>query len=118
MKLLTALCASALLYLPHILHADVGTDAGYRSVRIIEPERDQKIQRPGNFSVIAESEPNLQAGHRIQLFLDGEAHRIANTEGRFSVSGITSGQHQLQVKIIDQGAGVLKSSVVRTISVE
>ncbi len=118
MKLLTVLCVSALLCLALTMHADVADEDHYQSVGIIEPEQDQKIQRPGDFSVIAVSEPNLQSGHRIQLYLDGEAHRIPNTEGRFSVSGITSGQHELQVKIIDQGAGVLKSSAVRNISIE
>ncbi len=120
MKLLNALCVSILLCVSYGSNADVtsASDSAYRSLRIIEPERNQRIPRPGDFSVIAESEPNLKSGHRVQLFLNGGARGIPNTEGRFSVSGVTSGQHDLQVNIIDQGGGVLKSSAVRAISVE
>lgn len=107
---LQALCGSAL--------ADDPGERTYRSARIIEPEEGQVIQRPGTFSVIVDVEPNLRSGHRVQLFLDGEAHRIPNTEGRFSVSSTASGEHTLQVKVIDQGSGVLESSAVRTITVE
>ncbi len=118
MKLLSAFYSTLLLSLAQLSYSADLAENVYRSIRIIEPKRNQKIQRPGEFSVIAESRPNLKSGDRMQLFLDGEAHRIPNTEGRFSVSSVSSGQHTLQVKIIDQGAGVLESSAVRTISVE
>lgn len=99
-------------------YAESSRERDYQSTLIIEPEEGQVIRRPGTFSVIADVEPNLQSGHRMQLFLDGEVYNMPNTEGRFSVTSTTSGQHQLQVKIIDQSSSVLESSALRTITVE
>lgn len=99
-------------------HGGQSHGTAYRSVVIIEPEANQRIARPGKFSVITDTDPDLQPGHRVQLFIDGYPHRIPNMEGRFSVPSAASGQHDLQVKVIDQGGGELAASAVRTIVVE
>lgn len=82
----------------------------YRSLRVASPTHDEALRdNAGNVTVAAAVEPNLGAGHAIQLYLDGELRQTGPTTA-FQLVNVDRGTHNLQLKVVDQTGTVLIAS--------
>ncbi len=97
-------------------NSDTSTDseATYQRVTITQPANDSAFNSGnGLVSVSSEVNPSLQAGHSMQLVMDGTPYN-SNTSGSFGLSNVDRGTHQLQVNIIDNTGKTLISSDITT----
>lgn len=90
-------------------------EEGYSALRINRPGQDEVIWNTGgNVDVQVNPQPRLQAGHNIQLFLDGRV--VAGLEAgqtSFQLTEIDRGTHELRAEIHDaDGNGLFKSVAV------
>lgn len=95
---------------------DSNTDSGaaYQSVKITQPANDSSFSSGnGLVSISSETTPALQAGHSIQLVMDGTPYN-SNQSGSFGLSNVDRGTHQLQVNVINGAGETLISSDVTT----
>ncbi len=85
----------------------------YQSLAIVSPADGSIIpSRAGNFDVRAALVPALQEGHQLALTINGEPYGNG-ASGLFAVTSLPRGNHQLQVKVVDQqGKTVIASSTV------
>ena len=99
--------------------ADAGTPAvtQYTSVRIVNPENDSVAWNTGGeISVSIATEPALDtaAGHRVMLYLDGQA--VAGTPApstTVALSGIHRGTYEVYATVVDaEGVHLAQSDVV------
>ena len=95
---------------------DAATDseATYQRVTITQPANDSAFNSGnGLVSVSSETTPALQAGHSLQLVMDGTPYN-SNQSGSFGLSNVDRGTHQLQVNVIDGAGKTLISSDITT----
>lgn len=89
----------------------------YSALRIVRPAEEETIRdNTGNVSVSLEIEPALlvQAGHRVQFFLDGEAIGAPSSVLKTSFANVDRGEHQVEAAVIDvSGEPILRTSSVR-----
>lgn len=82
----------------------------YTDLSITSPKPDALI--PNGlvaFTVVAKISPELQAGHKLQLSIDGQVHSSSATSS-ITVDSIHRGQHTLQLSIVDDKGKTLKKS--------
>lgn len=89
-----------------------GTAAAYEGLTIQAPGQDETLWNiEGQLDVAVAPQPALQAGHRIQLLLDGQT--VAELEPgltRNRLSDVYRGQHTLVARIQDEFGTTLKQS--------
>lgn len=69
---------------------------------------------PGNFSVSADVQPPLKAGHTLQLYLDGAPEGVPQESGSWSLTNVFRGAHDLEVAVLDrEGEELARSQPVR-----
>lgn len=77
----------------------------YRSVRIAAPANDEAVRNnAGNVHIDVTIEPELAPGHSVQLLIDDEPAGT-NQTGRFDLTNVDRGTHQIQARIIDDATG-------------
>jgi hypothetical protein len=83
----------------------------YRSFNIVSPSQQQTLWGTGSvLNVQVEVQPALQAGHRIDVLIDGERRNLNATSTQLAVPDVFRGAHTVQAVIVDQtGAEVLRS---------
>ena len=99
-------------------NSDSGTtsdnEAVYQRVTITQPANDSAFNSGnGLVSVSSETTPALQAGHSIQLVMDGTPYNSSQS-GSFGLSNVDRGTHQLQVNVIDASGSTIISSDITT----
>jgi hypothetical protein len=62
-------------------------------------------------------EPALQAGHRLDFYLDGQRVIIGSTASQLTVPDVFRGVHTLQAAILDASGREMQRSLVVTIMV-
>ena len=84
-------------------------------VAITEPANETTIAMgPGNFSVSAKLSGENSAGKQLQLFMDGKPQGEPQASGRWSLTNVFRGAHDLTVAAIDaSGETVATSDPVR-----
>lgn len=99
---------------------DPGEFDGYTSLRIIRPGQDEVLWNTGGLvDVQVDPEPQLQAGHNIQLFLDGQmVSGLAGGQRAFQLSEVDRGAHSLRAEIHDADGNGLFQSVAITFTVQ
>jgi hypothetical protein len=87
------------------------SDVGYTAFNIVSPAHQETLWNIGaNLPVQLEIAPALQAGHRLDVFLDGERVIIGSTSPQFTVPNVFRGLHRVQAVIMDaSGREVLRS---------
>lgn len=82
----------------------------YNSLQVASPEDDAAVRNnAGNVTITAAVDPELQPGHSLQLYLDGELQQSgANTT--FQLSNVDRGTHEVQLRIVGAGGETLMSS--------
>lgn len=107
-----------------IAEAEAETDPsefdGYKSLRIIRPGQDEVLWNTGGLvDVQVDPEPQLQSGHNIQLFLDGQrVSGLAGGQRTFQLSEVYRGAHSLRAEIHDADGNGLFQSVAITFTVQ
>ncbi len=94
--------------------------AAYDSLTIQAPGQDETLWNiAGQLDVAVALQPSLQAGHRVQLLLDGRP--VAELEPgatRTRLSDVYRGQHTLQGTIQDESGATLMQSAPVTFYVQ
>jgi len=81
---------------------------GYRSVTILQPETDGVVRsNEGKVPVAVGLEPELQPGHRIALYIDGNAVQGDFDGPAIELSGIERGTHSVHATVSDESGKVL-----------
>jgi len=84
-------------------------------VVITQPENNATIRdNTGSIFISGGIKPIFQRGFRIQLFVDGKAHKKPQTHTMFSLKNIDRGEHQIKMDLIDQEGKVIASSKLTT----
>ena len=88
------------------------TAPGYAALTIQAPGQDETLWNiEGQLDVAVAPQPALQAGHTIQLLLDGQtAAELEPGATRTRLSDVYRGQHTLQARIRDEFGTTLKQS--------
>jgi hypothetical protein len=86
----------------------------YRRFEIVSPAQQETLWNiGGTLNVSVSLDPPLQAGHRIDVYLDGERRNLGATSTQFSIPEVFRGVHTLQGVIVDEsGAEVLRSLAI------
>lgn len=102
------------VFAPQNTDTDSNSEATYQSVTITQPANDSAFNSGnGLVSVSSETTPALQAGHSLQLVMDGTPYN-SNQSGSFGLSNVDRGTHQLQVNVIDGTGNTIISSDITT----
>lgn len=88
------------------------TAVAYEALSIQAPAQEETLWNiEGQLDVAVASQPGLQAGHRIQLLLDGQtAAELEPGETRTRLADVYRGQHTLMARIQDEYGTTLKQS--------
>ncbi|MDZ7670250.1 MAG: DUF4124 domain-containing protein [Gammaproteobacteria bacterium] len=82
----------------------------YNSLQVASPQNDAAVRdNAGNVSITATVDPDLQPGHTLQLFLDGELQQSGGTT-TFQLSNVDRGTHEVQLRIVGPGGEILMTS--------
>jgi Domain of unknown function (DUF4124) len=94
--------------------APAQSDVGYTTFDIVSPAHQETLWNIGAvLPVRLAIEPGLQAGHRLDAYLDGARIIIGSTSPQFSVPNVFRGLHTLQAAITDSsGREVLRTQPV------
>jgi len=85
--------------------------ASYESIKIIQPANEEVIRsNAGDLNVSIEVLPGLAKGDSIRLLIDGAAPLNDSANGRFQLSNLDRGSHQLKAQIIDAAGRILIES--------
>lgn len=84
----------------------------YTGIRIVSPPDGEALWATGGiYTVVVETVPALQPGHRIELMLNGTrvpGTPIAGT--RVELTGLTRGEYSLQAAVVDESGQMLTFS--------
>jgi hypothetical protein len=95
------------------------SDVGYTTFNIVNPAHQETLWNIGGILPVQLSiEPGLQAGHRLDAYLDGERIIIGSTSPQFSVPNVFRGLHTLQAAIMDSSGREVLRSLTVTIMVQ
>ncbi len=89
--------------------------AGYEVLTVTKPANDARLRDvDGKVRVTASLEPDLQEGHRLQVWVDGEQAGPPATDTSLVAENVPGGEHRLKVVVVDeQGEPVQSSAEVR-----
>lgn len=84
----------------------------YAVLAVASPEEQQTLFNiEGNLETELVIYPPLQAGHQVDVILDGERIAVGARDIRFSVPEVWRGEHTLQAVVSDQEGRELKQSM-------
>ena len=88
-----------------------GRENRYRTFKITSPAQQETLWNTGSvLNVQIELEPQLQANHRLDVYLDGKRLNLNSTSTSLTVPDVFRGSHTMQAVIIGQrGEEVLRS---------
>lgn len=82
----------------------------YSTLAVASPGHDEAIRNnAGNVAVVAAVEPELQEGHVMQLYLDGELRQSSRTPA-FQLTNLDRGTHSVELRIVDASGQTLARS--------
>jgi hypothetical protein len=86
-------------------------EARYRTFNITSPKQQETLWNTGSVVTVQVAlEPQLQRGHRLDLFLDGQRRNLNATSTTLTLSDVFRGIHTIQAVVVDQrGEEVLRS---------
>jgi hypothetical protein len=86
----------------------------YRAFNIVSPAPQETLWNiGGNLTVRIELQPALEAGHQLDVYLDGQRAYLSTTSLQLTVPNVFRGTHSLEAVIIDAaGREVQRSPAV------
>lgn len=89
--------------------------SSYSSLNIVTPADDAGLRdNAGNVTVTAEVSPDLQPGHVLELYLDGQLVQSTRSGSVFQLSNVDRGTHTIEVRVADAAGNPLIRSEPRT----
>ncbi len=83
----------------------------YREFRVESPRAGEVFDDgSGNVMVSLYMEPMLSEGHKIQLYLNGQAYGEATNQFVWALQNLDRGEYQIKAELRDQRGRVLKST--------
>jgi hypothetical protein len=89
----------------------------YNSFNIISPANNESIQNQPVFTVRMTTDPKLQKGDTIQVYLDGKPWGPPAASTSVEMINVERGQHSLSAKLLDSSQQTLKEAGPITIFV-
>jgi len=85
---------------------------GYNVFRIVQPQPEETIRNnAGILDISLDVSPRIRAGHRINLYLDGEqVSGVPRRATSFTIDGVVRGQHTLRAVVEDRGGNMVEQS--------
>ncbi len=78
----------------------------YESLSILSPQSEETLWNiEGVLSVRLGLTPNLQRGHQLRVYFDGQAQTVTGTS--FRIEEVWRGAHNLQAEVVDAAGQVL-----------
>ena len=82
---------------------------GYTSIEIVSPKAEETLWNiEGVLNVSVALQPELQPGHQVRAYFDGEMQPVSGTS--FQLQEVWRGVHNIQVEVVDQAGKVLTRS--------
>jgi hypothetical protein len=77
----------------------------YASLVIINPANEATFRNVSAITVSVALNPVLQvdAGHKLQVYLDGAAYGSSSTSSQIALADVVRGSHQVAVAVLDEG---------------
>jgi len=97
--------------------AAISTDSTYQSFEIASPKNEENIQNQAVISVSMTADPNIKAGDKIQLMLDGKPVGTPVSALYQELGLVERGAHTLYAEIINSQNQAIKRSSSLTIYV-
>lgn len=86
------------------------------SIQITDPADDSAVRdNAGNLAISVRLTPNLMAGHKAELRMDGNKIRNLSGTGSVQLSNVDRGTHQFKARVINEDGETLAES--NTVSV-
>ena len=84
----------------------------YRAIEIVAPGNQETLWNIGGvLTVQVRLDPGLQAGHRVDLALDGQRRNLNTASLQFTLNDVFRGAHTLQALVIDStGTELMRSA--------
>lgn len=85
---------------------------GYEVVSIVSPGNEETLRNVQGVRVAVKIKPPLQieSGHLVQLYFDGNAYGEASAVGQFTLEEVERGTHHLAAAVVDSAGIELKRS--------
>ncbi|MFY8273853.1 DUF4124 domain-containing protein [Pseudoalteromonas sp. SSDWG2] len=91
--------------------ADDELEATKFTISVTSPTQEETIRdNTGSVHVSGMIKPRFLQGHKVQLFLDGQAHGQAQTSTLFVMRDVDRGEHNVTLKLVDSQGKVLATS--------
>ena len=91
----------------------------YRAFNIVSPKQQETLWNVGQtVNIQVELDPPLQAGHHLDMYVDGERRNLNSTGTAFTLDDINRGIHTVQAVILDQNGGEVLRSLATTFMVQ
>lgn len=92
---------------------------GYETFAVLEPAPlDTLWGTGGKVGIAIGISPDLQPGHRVGLYLDGERAGLASRATRFEIEAVARGEHTVRAVILDAADRELQQSAPVTFFVQ
>ena len=83
---------------------------GYNVFSISNPANDSTVRNNGSFTIKVSLQPNLDRGHRVRFFIDGQA--VAGPQRTLShkVRNMDRGTHQIRAEVVNHSGKVIQTA--------
>lgn len=89
--------------------ADGEKPVAYRRFSISSPPDDEALrENAGNVTITVDISPDLQPGHRLNLYLDGNLLDNGGNRSTVQLNNVPRGTHQIRAEILDGSGKVLR----------
>jgi len=85
--------------------AEPAQSTSYQSITVVAPADDETLRDQQAVGVDVVTEPGLmtELGHRVRLYVDGNAYGEPTDSPHFVLPGVARGSHQLAAAVVDAG---------------
>lgn len=74
----------------------------YETIAITSPANDEAIRsNPGNVTILFNLSPALQAGHSLELYMDGSSFQQLGSSQSVDLENVDRGTHTVQLKVFE-----------------
>ncbi|MCW7555828.1 DUF4124 domain-containing protein [Endozoicomonas gorgoniicola] len=83
---------------------------GYNVFSISNPANDSTVRNNGSFTIKVSLQPNLNRGHRVRFFIDGQA--VAGPQRTLShqVENMNRGTHLIRAEVVNHSGKVIQTT--------
>jgi len=91
----------------------------YRAFNIVSPRQQETLwNEGGTVDVQVQLDPPLLAGHRLDIYVDGQRRNLNSTSTDFTLENMERGIHTLQAIVVDQNGDELLRTLATTFMIQ